>query len=161
MAILVRRRRNGKFVADLTDLTDQELLTACLWAEARGEPPQGQTAVCNVILNRVRKKMAKSVREAILAAGQFSWTDPADVNYSKVFTAETSDPNGWQRAGEVSSQALAGTLQDNTMSADHYLNVEATRRARGGTLPTWAQQGIDEGKVTVVIGHHTFLNLRG
>jgi len=146
---------------DLKAFSDHELLTACLWAEARGEPPEGQAGVCNVILNRVRKRMAKNVRDVILAPQQFSWTDPADVNYSKVFTAGTSDPIGWQRAMDISTQALAGKLDDNTRNADHYLNIEATRRARGGTLPRWAQQGIDNGKVTVVIGHHTFLNLHG
>jgi len=146
---------------DLKEMSDQELLTACLWAEARGEPTKGQAGVCNVILNRVRKRMAKNIRDVILAPQQFSWTDPADVNYSKVFTACTSDPIGWQRAMDISTQALAGKLDDNTRNADHYLNIEATRRARRGTLPRWAQEGIDNGKVTVVIGNHTFLNLHG
>jgi spore germination cell wall hydrolase CwlJ-like protein len=148
-------------VPDLKQLSDQELLTACLWAEARSESREGQNAVCNVILNRVRKKMAKSIRDVILAAGQFSWTDPTDANYSKVLKAPDSDPIGWHRAIEIATQALTGTLSDNTRNADHYLNVEATRRRRKGTLPKWAQEGIDNGKVTVVIGNHTFLNLLG
>jgi uncharacterized protein (TIGR02594 family) len=145
----------------LGDLTAEELLTACLWAEARGEPEAGQEGVCNVILNRVQKGMGQSIKDVILQPKQFSWTNPDDVNFKKVFTARTDDPTGWVRAQTICRRALAGTLVDNTRKADHYLNVELTRRLRGGTLPRWAEEGIHQGRVTVVIGHHTFLNLRG
>jgi spore germination cell wall hydrolase CwlJ-like protein len=148
-------------MSSLSELSQEDLLTACLWAEARGEPEEGQTGVCNVILNRVKKRMAANISAVILQPNQFSWTDPNDVNFSKVFTAKTKDPNGWERAQRITQTALAGTLEDNTKSADHYLNVEVTRKVRGGTLPKWAEEGIHDGKVTVVIGNHTFLNLRG
>jgi len=146
---------------DLHQLSEEELLTACLWAEARGEPEQGQQAVCNVILNRVKKRMARSISAVILQPNQFSWTNPGDVNFSKVFTAKTATPKEWQRAQHIAQVALAGTLADNTLNADHYLNVEVTRKQRGGTLPKWAEEGIRDGKVTVKLGNHTFLNLRG
>ena len=97
----------------------------------------------------------------ILKPNQFSWTAPADVNYKKVFTAKTDNPKGWERAERITQTALAGVLEDLTKNADHYLNVEVTRRMRGGTLPKWAEEDIKNGKVTVVIGSHTFLNLRG
>jgi len=148
-------------MTDLQQLSQEDLLTACLWAEARGESEEGQQAVCNVILNRVQKRMARDISAVILQPNQFSWTNPADVNFNKVFTASTDDPKSWERAQRIAQAALAGTLADNTKSADHYLNVEATRKARGGTLPKWAEDGIRNGKVTVVIGNHTFLNLRG
>jgi spore germination cell wall hydrolase CwlJ-like protein len=147
---------------DLNDLSDADLLTACLWAEARGEPEDGQQGVCNVILNRVKKGMASDLRKVILQPRQFSWTNPDDPNYPKVFQAiDVAEPVGWDRAKRIAQTALNGTLPDNTMNADHYLNVEVTRRARGGTLPRWADYGIAQGKVTVVIGQHTFLNLLG
>lgn len=146
---------------DLKDFSDEDLLTACLWAEARGEPEEGQRAVCNVIVNRVKKRMADSIRGVILKPKQFSWTDPQDVNYKKVFTAKTDNPESWERAHKIAQTALAEALEDITKNADHYLNVEVTRRIRGGTLPKWAEEGIEKGKVTVVIGNHTFLNLRG
>lgn len=148
-------------MADLDEWLDEDLLTACLWAEARGEPEEGQRAVCNVIVNRVKKRMAPSIRDVILRPKQFSWTDPNDVNYKKVFTAKTDSPQGWERAQKIAKSALDGLLEDLTKNADHYLNVEVTRRLRGGTLPKWAEEGIREGKVTVVIGNHTFLNLLG
>lgn len=146
---------------DLRQLSEEELLTACLWAEARGEPEEGQQAVCNVILNRVKKKMGPTISAVILQPSQFSWTNPQDVNFSKVFTAKTKDPAGWNRAHTITLMALRRTLADNTQNADHYLNVEATRKQRGGSLPKWAEEGIRDGKVTVRIGNHTFLNLRG
>jgi hypothetical protein len=43
-------------MADLREISDQELLTAYLWAEARGEPEDGQQTVCSVMLNRVKEK---------------------------------------------------------------------------------------------------------
>ncbi|MGH7831235.1 MAG: cell wall hydrolase [Candidatus Binatia bacterium] len=146
---------------DLNDFSDEDLLTACLWAEARGETEEGQSAVCNVILNRVKKNMAPSIRAVILKPKQFSWTDPQDVNHRKVFTARTDSPQSWERAQNIAQMALAEALEDITKHADHYLNVEVTRKMRGGSLPKWAQEGIEKGKVTVVIGNHTFLNLRG
>ena len=146
---------------DLKDLSDEDLLTACLWAEARGESEEGQKAVCNVILNRVKKRMAPSIRSVILKPKQCSWTDPQDVNYKKVFTAKTDNLGSWERARNIAQMALAEALEDITKNADHYLNVEVTRRIRGGTLSKWAQEGIEQGRVTAVIGNHTFLNLRG
>ena len=140
---------------NLNSLTDGELLTACLWAEARGEPQDGQQAVCNVILNRVRKGMAPDLRAVILQPRQFSWTDAGDPNFSKVFTASQSAPDAWNRALGIAQRGLAGTLEDLSKDADHYLNVELTRKLRGGTLPAW----VDLSKITVVIGHHTFLRL--
>jgi spore germination cell wall hydrolase CwlJ-like protein len=70
-------------VPNLSDLSDKELFAACLWAESRGEPETGQQVFCYVILNRVKKRMAQSIRDVILKPKQFSWTDPADVNYKK------------------------------------------------------------------------------
>lgn len=144
-------------MADLHEMSDEELLTACLWAEARREPDGGQQAVCNVILNRLKKGMAASIRGVILNPKQFSWTDPGEINFKKVFTAKTDNPESWGRAWRIAQMALANMLEDLSKNADHYLNVELTKRIRGGTLPNW----VDLNKVTVVIGNHTFLNLRG
>lgn len=133
-------------------------MTACLWAEARGETVEGQKAVCNVILNRVAKRVRPTLRAVIMQPNQFSWTNPTDVNFAKVLSAEVDEPSSWERANTIAKAGLNGTLIDITKNADHYLNVEATAAARGdGTLPAW----FDPAKVTVVIGHHTFLNLLG
>lgn len=144
----------------LESLGTRDLIATCLWAEARGEPKEGQQAVCNVILNRVRRGMAPNIRRAILAPRQFSWTSPRDVNHAKALQAKEQDPQGWERAEKIASLAMTGVIEDLSKGADHYLNIEITRKLRGGTLPRWAQKGIDDGRITVVIGSHTFLDLR-
>jgi spore germination cell wall hydrolase CwlJ-like protein len=119
----------GGPMVELRDLTDEELLTACLWAEARGEPEAGQEGVCNVVRNRVTKGMSQSLKAVILQPNQFSWTNPNDVNHKKVFTAKTDDPTSWARAQNIARRAIEGILQDNTQNADHYLNVELNPEA--------------------------------
>lgn len=147
---------------DLTQLPLVDLLTACLYAEARGEPVKGRIAVCNVILNRVRKGMGNTITDVILAPKQFSWTDPRDPNYEQVAHLLGTDRDSrWSACRTIAEQAIAGGLADNTGDADHYLNVELVKKLRSGTLPKWAADGIAQGKVTVRIGNHTFLNLRG
>ena len=47
-------------------------LAACVYFEARGEPPEGKQAVVHVILNRVIKRK-QSVIDVIQADKQFSW----------------------------------------------------------------------------------------
>lgn len=146
----------------LKDKDELWLLTACIWAEARGEPVEGQEAVCNVIVNQVRKRMGGNIKSVILAPFQFSWTIPSDPNFKKVFYAEDKYPQSWNMALMIAQEGIKGELVDNTMNADHYLNLEATMEARqkaGQTklLPRW----VDMAKVTVKIHNHTFFNLRG
>ena len=74
-------------MADLHELSNEELLMACLWAEARGEPEDGQQAVCDMILKPVKKRMAPGIRDMILKPNQFSWNILQGVNHKKVFTA--------------------------------------------------------------------------
>ena len=93
-------------MSELKNLSDEDLLTAFLWAEARGEPENGQQAVCNVVFNRVKKRIAPSIRNVILKPRQFSWTDPHDVNYNKVFTAQNDRPGRWVRATQIAQMAL-------------------------------------------------------
>lgn len=147
---------------DLTKLGTGILLTATIYAEARGEPHEGRVAVCNVVLNRFRKGMATSIKDVILKPKQFSWTDPRDPNHEAIARMLGTDVDSvWAECREIAALALAWRLPDNTRSADHYLNVELTKKLRKGTLPTWAEEGIAAGNVTKKIGHHTFLNLRG
>lgn len=142
-------------------LSDEDLFAACLWAEARGEPEDGQKAVAGVILNRVSRGMGKNIRAVILKPRQFSWTDPGDTNYGKALQAPIADPGGWKRARRIAGAAMTPGFEDLSRGADHYLNVALTRRLGHGQLPRWAEAGIRDGKVTAEIGHHTFLRLLG
>src|SRR6266403_6173819 len=131
---------------DPRHLSDIDLLTACIWAEARGEPLLGKVAVCNVVQNRMAH--GKTEHDVILAPRQFSWTDPADPNYHAVLecVAPGATPGApWETAALIARLGLAGCLQDVTGGATHYLNVALTKSIRHGTLPPW----FDESKVTV------------
>ena len=50
-------------MADLPEMSHEELLSVRLWAEPLVEIEEGQKAVCSVILNRVKKHMAPSIRD--------------------------------------------------------------------------------------------------
>jgi len=141
---------------DLQHLSDVDLLTACIWAEARGEPLLGKVAVCNVVQNRAAG--GKTIHDVILAPRQFSWTDPNDPNYQAVLYCLKPTPvplSQWATSATIARLALAGCFIDMTGGANHYLNIELTKTMRHGTLPSW----VDETKVTVKIGNHTFLRL--
>lgn len=142
---------------NLNSLETLDLLTACIWAESRGEPMEGRTGVCNVVLNRVRKGMGLTIRAVILKPMQFSWTRPGNPNLVAVQEELQKPSISWANCHAIARRALAWELQDNTDYADHYLNVLATRAIRGGTLPKWANLSC----ITKVIGNHTFLRLQG
>jgi spore germination cell wall hydrolase CwlJ-like protein len=53
-------------------LEEEDLLAKVVWAEARGESPEGQQAVAEVVLNRmVSENFANSLEAVIYGDGQF------------------------------------------------------------------------------------------
>lgn len=119
--------------------------------EAGWEPYEGQLAVAYVVMNRA--KIAKSsVLDVILKPMQFScWNadSPTRMNIDTI-------PNDiLKNCYKASCGAYFELSEDPSKDATHYLNEEATRKERGGTLPNW----FDESKITARIGHHTFLKL--
>lgn len=139
----------------LERLSPLDLLTACIWAEARGEILEGQVAVCNVVLNRA---VRRTIKEVILQPAQFSWTNEKDPNYGAVIAqiqGRSAEQSLWHTAAVIAALGIARALVDLTHGATHYLNIELTRQLRGGGLPNW----VDLTKVTVKIGNHTFLKL--
>ena len=59
-------------------------------------------------------------------------------------------------AWKAAAGALWDLTADPTAGADHYLNVELTKKIRPDHgLPSW----FDPAKVTVVLSRHTFLKL--
>lgn len=89
--------RNGRY-ADI-EITEQEIdeLAALVWLEARGEPPEGQQAVAEVVLNRVLSEFCPdTVHDVIYDTKygvQFSpyklveYTTGGDVQYQAVWDA--------------------------------------------------------------------------
>ena len=131
------------------DFRDELYLLAITVAmEAGGEPEAGQLAVAYVIVNR-----DGGVSDAIFKPWQFSaWnTDsPARMNLDLVPDAT------FRQCYRTAGAAYFGLLPDPSGGATHYLNEEATKKARPtGDLPAW----FDEAKVTARIGRHTFLRI--
>ena len=124
--------------------------------EAGNEPEQGLIAVDWVVKNRVADpRWPDTAKGVILQKNQFSWTMAGNwwsPGFSRAKTPWNYDPKGWARVKEIVRKVDAGA-PDPTNGANHYLNVEVTRKHWG--LPGW----FNPSKITVKIGHHTFLKL--
>lgn len=138
---------------------DDILWTALtVWQEASGEPYEGKLAVAYVIFRRAG---SGSVSDAVLKPWQFSAWNTDSPTRSRL---DSIDPGSrdWLECYRAAVSAAFGFEADPSKGANFYLNVEATRQIRGGTLPKWAADPkdptqIDESKVTAKIGRHTFL----
>jgi len=94
-------------------------LTQAVYYEAKGEPEQGQRAVAQVVLNRVRHPaFAKSVCGVVYegAAGgtcQFSFVCNGSLD-------RRADPAAWRHAQTIARQALYGYVEPSVGEATHY-----------------------------------------
>ncbi|ACL69926.1 cell wall hydrolase [Halothermothrix orenii] len=113
---------------------DIELLARVIYAEARGEPYEGQVAVGAVVLNRVESPdFPDTVKEVIFQDGQFSSVDDGQIYLI---------PN--KIAFRAAREALNG--RDPSQGALYFYNPKTAK-----TL-WWLSQR----KVTVKIGNHVF-----
>ena len=146
--------------AVLVELPERAIVALTIFGEARGEGPEGQIAVANVIRNRAacqRYGFGLSPREVCLKPLQFSCWNEADSNRSLLLdVAETLRQN--RAPGPLLRQCLwiAGGLEtdqfvDNTHGATHYL----THALLTSHPPAWAVNQ----KVLGVIGAHAFLRV--
>jgi|GEM_PF-7129484 len=126
-----------------------DCLTATIYYEAGNESPEGQRAVAQVMLNRLRHPAyPKTVcgvafQGAELPTGcQFTYT--CDGALARVPSAE-----GWNRARKVAAAALAGYVEASVGGATHYHTV--------WVVPYW------QGEVAKVktIGAHIFYRWDG
>jgi spore germination cell wall hydrolase CwlJ-like protein len=84
-------------------VVDPDCLAALnIYAEARGEPFEGQVAVGNVVRNRMAKKYRSdgTVAGTVLAPLQFSWLNASNPYRAKIFQCDSGDPT-YQRAVEA------------------------------------------------------------
>lgn len=118
-------------------LSDIQLLALCIWSEARDEPIDGQVAVANVVMNRVKAKSwyGATVREVVLKPYQFSW-----FNEPSRYPQPMPD-----HFCVIAEMAIWKLLSDPTDGATHY-------HARYIATLDWARNM----KVTTVIGQHIF-----
>jgi len=66
----------------------------CVYAEARGEPYEGQVAVANVIRNRTAKHFFSegTFVSTVTSPHQFSWMNTVDAQRTRVLSARWEDP---------------------------------------------------------------------
>ncbi|MGW8136697.1 cell wall hydrolase [Sphingomonas zeae] len=126
-----------------------ECLTAAIYYEARSEPIDGQRAVAQVVLNRVRDRaFPKSICGVVYQGSerstgcQFSFTCDGSM-------LQPRDPAAWGRAAAVAQAALAGLVYAPVGAATFY--------HANYVLPWWASSLSRIG----AIGSHIFYRWRG
>jgi spore germination cell wall hydrolase CwlJ-like protein len=126
-----------------------ECLTAAVYYEARSEGSDGQRAVAQVVLNRVRHPAFPASVCGVVYQGsgrrtgcQFSFTCDGSLSRRR-------EPEAWSRAREIASAALEGEVYAPVGNATHYHT--------SAVLPYWA--GSLSRSATV--GAHIFYRWRG
>jgi hypothetical protein len=126
-----------------------ECLTAAVYYEARSEAADGQRAVAQVVLNRVRHPaFPKSVCGVVYQGSnrttgcQFSFTCDGSL-------ARNREPSAWERARDIAATALSGYVFAPVGLATHYHTT--------AIHPWWA----DSMARAVTIGSHIFYRWRG
>ena len=134
---------------EFTPLNELDTAARTVYGEARGEDYNGKLAVAHVMHNRVKAGgwYGGTLREVCLKPYQFSCWLTSDPNRAKLLTVDYDD--------KTLRECLKAVLEaqdsrdDITQGADHYLVSTLNPK------PNW----YEEDKVTVRVGHHTFLNL--
>ena len=126
-----------------------DCLTQAVYYEARSEPEDGQRAVAQVVLNRVRDRAFPHSVCGVVFQGserrtgcQFSFTCDGSMNHRL-------EPAAWDRARGVAQSALAGSVYSPVGSATYY--------HANYVLPWWASSLTRIGAV----GSHIFYRWRG
>ena len=117
-----------------------DCLTEAVYFEARGETRDGQAAVAQVVLNRVKhpafpKTVCGVVYQGAKGRGcQFSFACDGRAEYA-------SEGAAWRRARQVAARALAGVVVPQVGSATHF-HVVTVQPAWGPSLRRVAQVGL-------------------
>lgn len=133
--VIAARAGNVQTIATLGSLSDELwLLSKIIYAEARGEPFEGQVAVGAVVMNRVKDyRFPNTITEVIYEPGQFRPASDGTINLT---------PN--QSAIRAAKSALSG--MDPTGGALFFYNPKIASTA------WW----FENRPVTRVIGNHVF-----
>jgi spore germination cell wall hydrolase CwlJ-like protein len=132
-----------------TRMTALECLTSAIYYEASSESSEGQRAVAQVVLNRVRHPAFPHSVCGVVFQGaerttgcQFTFTCDGSL-------ARQRNPQSWRRAMSVAAAALAGYVERSVGTATHYHTV--------WVVPYW-QSSLT--KITTV-GAHVFYRWTG
>lgn len=126
-----------------------DCLTAAVFYEAASESLQGQRAVAQVVLNRLRhpaypKSVCAIVFQGVGLTKTCQFTFACDGSLARAPSAE-----GWARARDVASRALAGYVEKSVGGATHYHTI--------WVAPYWR----DELVKVALIGAHIFYRWDG
>jgi len=126
-----------------------DCMTAAIYYEAGNETPQGQAAVAQVVLNRMRHPAYPNTICGVVFQGQERSTG---CQFS--FTCDGSmrarvNPIAWNRARDVASKALSGAVYAQVGTATHFHTT--------GVSPGWRGALIQVSQV----GHHLFYRFGG
>lgn len=143
-------------------LRARDCLAAAVYYEAGVESPQGQRAVAQVVLNRVRNPVFPQTvcdvvfQGAARATGcQFTFTCDGAL-------ARRPDPVAWRRAVSVAADALAGVVEPSVGTATHYhanwvvpyWRSTLVKLSTIGTHIFYRWQGALGGKAAFARGYH-------
>ena len=119
-------------------------LAEALYFEARGEPIQGQRAVAEVIINRVKSNNYPDTICGVTRQGGYSSNWCQFSYYCDGITEKIHEHHVYDRILKLSQTVLHGMLDNSTSGATHYHNLNVN--------PKWA------GNLTVTarIGRHIF-----
>jgi spore germination cell wall hydrolase CwlJ-like protein len=142
-------RLNPAVVGAAAMTNAQDCLTAAVYYEAASETAQGQRAVAQVVLNRMRHPAYPHSVCGVVFQGsqrstgcQFSFTCDGSL-------ARKPGASAWLRAEEVAAEALAGRVEPSVGTATHYHTI--------WVVPYW-QSSLT--KITT-IGAHIFYKWAG
>jgi hypothetical protein len=119
---------------------DLDCLTQAVYFEARGEPPRGQAAVAQVVLNRVRqpafpKTVCGVVYQGVATGGcQFSFACDGSMHRGREVEA-------WTRARQIAARALSGVVLADVGGAT-YFHATSVSPGWGPNMLRVAQVGL-------------------
>jgi Cell Wall Hydrolase len=126
-----------------------ECLTQAIYYEARGESEDGQRAVAQVVLNRVRHPAFPNSVCGVVYQGS---TRSSGCQFSFTCTGvmgPINDPNAWDRARRIAAAALGGSVYRPVGLATNY-HTTAIR-------PYWAPGLVRQ----ITLGAHIFYRMPG
>ena len=126
---------------------DQYCLAEAMYHEARSEGVEGEKAVAEVILQRVRSRYYPNTICGVVYEGTDRGDKLCQFSYAcDGSTDEASEPKAWERSRQLASRIMAGTVRlgGQTDRAIAYHTV--------AVLPVWASGMLRTGQ----IGNHIF-----
>ena len=138
-----------------------EIFALTLYGEARGEKVEGQIAVANVIMNRLKHYPSKykTVADVCLEKEQFSCWNESDPNYSvlEALSQQMIKNNIMETTLRqclyIARGVLGGNFLDNTKAALHYLT---NNLFNSNKRPSWAA---NPSNPPITIGNQVFFNV--